>query len=127
MEELLLELLNQLEKIGEVHEELYDSECRERMSQAILDGFVDPVSTFMLPSDFGLYSSEANKAVKDALEKFIESSKLVDTQELQSAQERLAAFQNESIHSDAEGIYYDDVFGYWDPASFLERDQGHMK
>ena len=119
MEELLRRLLNELDKIGADHEELYDSECRERMSIAIMDGFLHKESGVALTEDFGLRNAEANQAVMTALAAYIadaneKSAKLG----ISGFHERLAAFQNEDVKSDGEGSFYDDFFGYWRPETF---------
>ena len=67
MEELLRRLLNRLADIGHDHEELYDTECRERMSEAVMNGFVRGASNYAMPDEFGLFSAEANLAVRQAL------------------------------------------------------------
>jgi hypothetical protein len=118
MEELLRQLLNQLEQIGDQHEELYDSDCRERMSDAVMDGFVRDTKDFLLTDDFGLYSPTANRAVKDALRHYIESARLKATElGLAAFRDRLAAFQNPTVESD-ERNFYDDFFGHSDPEAF---------
>ncbi|HEX5105337.1 MAG TPA: hypothetical protein VFV87_16075, partial [Pirellulaceae bacterium] len=48
MDEILLALLIRLEAIGDEHEELFDSEVRERMGNAVFHGFVKPMYDFQL-------------------------------------------------------------------------------
>ncbi len=59
MDVLLKKLLDRLGLVGKDHEEVYDTECRDRMSDAIFDGFIRRLDDFFLPPDFGLYSPEA--------------------------------------------------------------------
>jgi hypothetical protein len=119
MNELLRQLLNQLERIGHDHGELYDSVCRERMSDAVFDGFIRPQAGFSVPGDFGLHSREANDAVGKALSTFIEhANRHAADVGMSSFEQRLAAFQNGDIMSEVEGNYYDDFFGHSDPQSF---------
>ena len=118
MEELLRQLLNHLERIGQDHEELHDSVCRERMSDAVIDGFVRDTNDFCLADDFGLYSAAGNRAVKDAVSQYIETAKLKARElGLAKSRDRLAAFQNPSVESDV-GNFYDDFFGHSDPEAF---------
>lgn len=122
MNELLRELLNQLEALGEYHEELYDSECRERISQAMFDGFIKPLQGFRLPEDFGLYSADANLKVRDVIGKYVEdANQSAANAKLVSFHERLAAFQNREVRSDGQRLFFDDLFGYWRPEHFDER------
>ncbi len=82
-----------------------------------MDGFVRNTKDFLLAYDFGLYSPTANRAVKDALSHYIESARLKATElGLAAFRDRLAAFQNPTAESD-ERNFYDDFFGYWDPAA----------
>jgi hypothetical protein len=55
MKELLLQLLERLEQVGDDHEELFDADVREKMRDAVTEGFFAPV--FELPDDFAMYSS----------------------------------------------------------------------
>jgi hypothetical protein len=119
MEELLRRLLNCLERIGNDHEELYDTECREQMSDAIMNAFVRASGADGLRDDFGLYSAEANLAVREALLECVERActKASDLG-LITFHDRLAAFQNPNVASDGDGSFSDDFFGYAAPESF---------
>jgi hypothetical protein len=124
MDELLRNLLDRLQEIGQEHEEIYDTECRERMSNAILNGFIRPLNDFSLASDFGLYSSDANARVREALGTYIsEANKTAKQINLCCFHARLSAFQNETVRSKHEGVYYDDFFGYWRPESYSEKGE----
>jgi hypothetical protein len=118
MEVLLRDLLNRLGQVGVAHEEIYDTECRDRMSNAVFDGFIRPVDGFVLPSDFGLYSPDANARVREALARYIvDATRKATGLQLKSFHQRLAAFQNRDVKSD-RGDYYDALFGYSDPNAF---------
>ena len=118
MDELLKELLNRLGQVGKNHEEIYDTECRDRMSNAIFDGYIRRLDAFVLPSDFGLYSPEANTAVCEALASYIDRANAqANVLKLRSFHERLSAFQNGDVKSDRKD-YFDDFFGYSRPDAF---------
>lgn len=121
MEELLRQLLNRLEEIGRDHEELYDTDCREQMSDAVMSSFVRATNDLALPDTFGLYTAGANTAVREALSAYIDlaRSKATDLG-LHGFHDRLAAFQNQQVTSDEQGNFYDDYFGYSDPKNFDE-------
>ena len=121
MNDLLKQLLNQLEAVGSSNEEIYDSECRDRMGESILSGFVRQKEGIILPVSFGLHSAEANGAVRLALTEYIgRANQLAATLGITAFHERLAAFQNGAIKSDREGAYFDDFFGYSSPDAFIE-------
>ncbi|GAA4441697.1 hypothetical protein [Bremerella cremea] len=119
MEELLRQLLNRLEQVGSSHEELYDTECRERMGNAVMDGFVQNKSDFVLGDDFGLHAAGTNLAVKEALAEYItQANSQAAGLGMTDFHERLAAFQNSDVESDNEGSFYDDFFGHSAPDAF---------
>ena len=123
MDEILLDLLNALEAIGEKHPELYDTECREDMGDPIFAGFIsaDPASSgYEVPSNVGLFSDEGNLAAKTAIQTFIDKAvPLAQQLGLDTFHKRLAAFQNPEIAT-PNGRPYDDFFGYTDPADYDE-------
>jgi hypothetical protein len=118
MDQLLRELLEALEKIGAEHEELYDSEVRVQMSAAILNGFISPKTEYVLPASFGMYSEAANSDVRIALAVYIDAARSM-AHDLRPSDfhGRLSAFQKEEVAT-RSGNYYDDFFGYWNPANF---------
>ncbi|QDU37409.1 hypothetical protein Mal4_17200 [Maioricimonas rarisocia] len=119
MEELLRQLLNRLEQVSTDHEELYDTECRERMGNAVMDGFVRNKSDFVLGDDFGLHAAVANLAIKEALAEYItQANSQAAELGITDFHERLAAFQNSDVESDEEGSVYDDFFGHSAPDAF---------
>ena len=118
VDDLLKELLNRLGRVGNDHEEVYDTECRDRMSHAVFDGFIRRLDDFVLPSDLGLYSPEANASVREALAVYIdEANAKAVALHLTSFHHRLSVFQNGDLKSDG-GDYFDDFFGYSDPDAF---------
>ncbi len=122
MEQLLLELLSQLEAIGEIHGELYDSEVREKMGEAVMEGYVRNSSGYRPPDHFGMYSVEADAAVREALLAYIvTANSLADRIGLTSFKVRLAAFQNPAVRtSSSVQCYYDDMFGHTPPEWYDE-------
>jgi hypothetical protein len=116
MEEILLELMEALEVVGREHEELYDTDVRDQMFSAVFSGFVEHKPDFELPLDYGLYDQSANEAVAAALAHYIERANTRAEQlGLKTKEGRLAAFQNEEVHTAGEQAYPDDFFGWMDP------------
>lgn len=123
LEDVLRKLLFRLEQVGENHEEIYDTECRDRMSNAIFDGYVRRLDGFTLPSEFGLYALDANEAVREALGAYIaEANEKATALQLSSFHERLSALQNGEVKS-IGGNYFDDFFGYLHPDAFNEEGE----
>lgn len=109
-------LINTLEDIGEDHGEVYDTDCREQMNEAILNAFIFEKENYVIPNTFGLYEEEGNKAVKKALETYINS--MLPLTKNATPEERLEMFQDE-VYSE-EGESPDEFFG-WVDAEDLER------
>ena len=120
MDVILLELLLRLEAIGNEHEELFDSEVRERMGKAIFHGFVKPMHDFQLADDFGMFSSDANAQVRFALGQYLEQANaLAVNLHLNTFHQRLAAFQNDSVRTPGR-VWNDsdEFFGTTNPDSY---------
>lgn len=112
MKELLLRLLLRLEVVGEEHEEISDTVCRDAMSEAVFRTFLLPEEGYELPDDFGLCTPEANRAVKEALLKYVDGARgLSNAKGLQTFQQRLAAFQDISVITEIGTSTCDDFFG----------------
>jgi hypothetical protein len=119
MDELLRELLNALDIIGQEHEEIYDSECREQMGNPIFNLFIKPNENYECPDYFALYSQKANQQVEIALTNYIHNaSQLAYELGLNTFHQRLAAFQDNDVRSDLEKNYFDDFFGWSNPELF---------
>lgn len=123
MQEELLRLLERLEQIGEAHPDLFNSEVRQAMSNALVDGFARLVPDFALPTSFRMLSAEGNEEVRAALALFLEVARpLAIQQELRTFHQRLAAIQNSAVRTD-EGNDFDEFFGMSNPAFFNERGE----
>jgi hypothetical protein len=112
MEKLLQTLLEDLDAVMEEHEEIGDTEVSIQMTKAIHEGFIAPKPNFMLPHQFEMFTPQANRKVRAALQRFLrKASKVAEVEGLDTAQARLAAFQNINVFSE-EGSCYNDFFGY---------------
>jgi hypothetical protein len=124
LEKLLAQLLDRLEIIAENHGELLDSEVREAIGVAVMDGFVRGHGTGNMPAVFGMLSAEANQEVRYALIKYINDANLTASlQGITSFRDRLRAFQNINV-ANSEGNTYDDFFGHT-PDEFYD-DYGNV-
>lgn len=121
MNELLKDLLNALDLVAQSNQEIYDTECRERMGDPIFHQFLRPTPDYRFPTDFGLYDEDANRRVGEALHDFATRAVQRAEQEgIATFHDRLAAFQNAQVCSDHEGNYYDEFFGWLSPKDFDE-------
>lgn len=119
MDELLRNLLNALDVVGEAHEEIYDTECREKMGDPIFYLFIKPRADYVIPDDFGLYSDDANRQVKAAIARYIQdASEHAQKVGLNEFHQRLTAFQNGDVESTFARNNFDDFFGWMNPADF---------
>ena len=118
MEQILLQLLKRLEAIGEEHKELYDSDVREAMDDAVFYGFIKPRPGYALPDAYAMFSADGNRLVREALEEYITAARaLAPTVGVNTFHERLAAFQDLKVRT-AHTNDYNDFFGWSDPKQF---------
>lgn len=119
MDQVLLELLDQLEAVGTSHEELFDSDVRQKLGNAVMDGFVRARIDYQLPSEFGLKDRSANRSVREALQRFLDDAKReAIAAGLVTFHERLAAIQNRSVRSTRLRRDYEEFFGHSRPEFF---------
>lgn len=120
MDDLLRKLLERLEAIAEDHEELYDSDVRQLMSNAIVDGFVRARNEHVIPDDFGMHSAQANAGVRSALDEFVfAANEKASELGIASFHGRLAVVQNGGVRTQ-QGNDYEDFFGHSRPELFDE-------
>ncbi|MFN3149073.1 hypothetical protein [Bremerella sp.] len=122
MESLLLDLLRRLERLGDNHGELYDSEAREQISGLVMEGFVRKTPGFIMPERLGMLSEEADSDLRRILSEYIEAAnRLADEIGLSSFHARLAAFQNRAVRTNpAIDVDYEELFGHTPPEWYDE-------
>jgi len=109
--EALKTLLDEVERIGRRHDDLYDTAVREAMAVAVLRAFVFDEQDYELPRDFGLESRRANAAVRRALQAYIDKARgLAGRHGLRDPAQRLRVFEDIEVTS-AGGETYDEFFG----------------
>jgi hypothetical protein len=118
MEELLLDLLRRLEAVGDRDKSLYDTVVREAMGDPIFFLFIKPTPGYAMADDYGM-AEDDNLAIKAALRDYIEGAlSLAPSLGLNTFHKRLSAFQSNEVYTGAN--YFDDFFGWSDPAAFDE-------
>ena len=112
MKKALKQLLTALDRVFEDHEEVGDTDVREQMYEAVHKGFIVPQAGYSLPAKFGMFSDDGNRKVRDALHKFLGHPDVIAAgKTLPTPEERLAAFQDETVQS-TEGNTFDEYFGH---------------
>jgi len=110
-EQILRSLLDDLERVSKQSEEIFDTDVRERMWDAVDKGFINTKRGYALPNKFGMFSDQGNARVKEALRRFIErATTWARSHRVTSSRARLAAFQDSNVVSQG-GRRYDDFFG----------------
>jgi hypothetical protein len=110
----LKRLLEDLDRIAKKHEEVADTDVRERMSAALRMKFLGPKRRGRFPQQFGMFSAQGNARVRQALLSFTEAANAVATKaKLTTPRSRLDAFQNIKVKS-RSGSTYDEYFGHCD-------------
>ena len=104
-------LLEDLEGVASDHEEIFDTEVRERMWEYLEARFIQHRKTTTLPNDFGMFTPEGNEQIRKA---FAQNTENLDTIikifYLDTAQKRKVTFTNPKLIS-AGGNHLDDFFG----------------
>ena len=114
MKKALKQLINAFDKLAEDgHDEVMDTDVRERMHDAVYKTLVEPQADYELPDEFGMFSPDGNKKVKAILAKFFAHPEFAEAKKLPTPKARLDAFQDVEVES-GEGNTYDEYFGYND-------------
>lgn len=115
--EQLRRMLVRLEDVSSVNEEIFDTECRERVGLAVLDGFARRGGPDVVPNDLGLATEEANNRVRAAIVEFIvDASTTADAIEM-SFHDRLNAMQNSNVVTGG-GNDYEEFLGHTSPGFY---------
>jgi hypothetical protein len=109
----LQELLDNLDKIDDKHQELQDTAVREELHQAVIDHFVyaSPGDDFPLSGDYAMFTDEGNEEIYTALGQFLNHLEVRTALTQMTPQERLDAFQDDDVES-SNGSTYDNYFGW---------------
>lgn len=119
--DILLRLLEELEAVSEHHEEIFDTEVRERLGHAVMDGFVRGRGPRVVPTNLGMATDEANSAVYSAIVQYVtDALSLAASVGLTAFFERLKAFQDRDVSTDG-GNDYEEFFGHTSPAFYDEK------
>lgn len=118
MREILVILLSRLDAIGEKHDELFDTDVRQNMSNAIMAGFVRRQQGYVIPDKMGMFSEQADADVVNVIAQYVAmANRRADELELKTFHDRLNALQDRSARSN-RGNDYDEFLGHSPPEFF---------
>jgi len=104
-------LLEDLEKLGNEHQELYDTDVRESLWSVIEEGLIQQTNDFKVPQDLGMFSPEANTALaKIMMENIKRLREVFAIFDLHTEEKRRASFFNPELHTES-GRSVEDFFG----------------
>jgi len=105
-------LLEDLEQIGGVHPELYDTDVRERMWEVTDRVLIQQTGDVEVPEDLGMFSAEGNRELRECLEQNLENLKAAfDVFGLDTEAKRLRSFFNPRLRTEG-GTFIEDFFGH---------------
>jgi hypothetical protein len=107
----LVRFLDALEAIGAEHEEVYDTDVRERMGAAIEETLITRSRPPEVPNELGMFSPEGNRAVREALQRYLaDATPLAEALSLDEAARRAAVWDSEAASS--RGTPVDEFLGW---------------
>ncbi len=110
--ELLRDLLDVLDTVGQVYESLQDTVTREALHAVAFQGFVLQKPGYCCPRKFWMMTVRGNQLLRRAMRLFLRRGECLAANEgLDTPEKRMAAFQDASVVS-GEGSQYDTYFGH---------------
>lgn len=113
--ECLFDLLTNLERIGDDHEELFDSEVREQAGNVLMDLFVRQAIDCEIPVSLGMSNDQGNAVLRAAIMQFVDcATPICDAYGVAGFHDRLSLLQDNAVLTIA-GNDYDDFIGHSPP------------
>jgi hypothetical protein len=113
MREPLVRFLDALEAIGAEHEEVYDTDVRERLAAVIEQRLITKSNQVNVPDQLGMFSAAGNQLVRGALVSYLaEASTRADALNLDESARRAAVWDGEA--SSSNGTPVDEFLGWVD-------------
>jgi hypothetical protein len=113
MREPLVRFLDALEAIGAEHEEVYDTDVRERLAALIEQRLIRKSNEVNIPDELGTFSPEGDQLVRAALVSYLaEAAPRADALNLDEAARRAAVWDGEAASSN--GMPVDEFLGWVD-------------
>ena len=107
----LAALLDDLDAAASEHEEIFDTQVRERMWEYLEARFIRHEKRTPLPDEFGMFSSDGNNRIRDAFQRNTENlDTIIEIFDLDTVDKRRITFTNPKLISEA-GSRLDSYFG----------------
>jgi hypothetical protein len=120
LKHILLELIQQLDRISSEFEFITDSVVRDRMSDFIREFYLQRIGPLPKTYDFATNSEVVDSLLLDALSVYVTAANRISEERRFNIQDRLTAFQDEGVvNSDGRG--FDEYFGWWEPGGFTSQ------
>ena len=104
--------LDELEKVGEKHSELFDTDVREQLWAVIERKYVKLDHAYEIPQSFGMFSEVGNSELRAVLVLHLANMiNVAQAQNLDSESKRLDWLQNINVKSTLHGYSYDQFIG----------------
>lgn len=104
--------LDDLEKVGERHSELFDTDVREQLWAAIERKYIQLDQAYDLPLTFGMFSEAGNSELRAVLvHNLANMVSAAEIYKLDSEFKRLESLQNSNVRSRLHGYTYDEFIG----------------
>ncbi len=108
----LVELLTALEQIGDDHGEVFDSEAREQVGNALMEAFVRQSNNYDIPATLGMLTDNGNRRVRAAVIQFIDCAiPICDGKDLICFHDRLKWMQDDAVTTPC-GNDYEEFIGH---------------
>lgn len=113
MRDALVRFLDALEAIGVDHDEVYDTDVRERLAEAIEHNLITPTGPIETPTKLGMFSDEADERVAAALGAYLtDARRQADVAGLDEAARRGAVWDPDA--TSGSGATVDEFLGWVD-------------
>ena len=107
----LAALLEDLETNAHEHEEIFDTDVRERLWTFLEARFIQHNKKTSIPTEFGMFTPAGNESIRDAFARNTENlDTIIDVFSLDTYEKRKLTFTNPKLTS-AAGNHLDDFFG----------------
>ena len=107
----LAALLEDLETVGHEHEEIFDTDVRERLWTFLEARFIQHDKKTSIPAEFGMFTPEGNESIRAVFARNTEHlDTIIDVFSLDTYEKRKLTLTNPKLTS-AAGNRLDDLFG----------------
>lgn len=104
-------LLDELDDVADQHDELFDTDVRERLWAVVDDVLICRRSPLRVPEELGMFTDEGNRKLRSVLEQHLPQLRdAFETLGVDTPERRLKSFHNPALRS-GRGRRVDEFFG----------------